>query len=328
MAMTLVEASKYSNDVLQVGVIEKLVYLDPVLEKLPFKDIKGNGLTYDVEATMSSASFYAVGDTWTESTSTVDQHTAVTTILGGDADVDNFLKATRSDVQDLMGEQINKKIKAIKKTYMEMFFYGYKTGGGADSKGFDGLHYLIRSQTSPYVNTINVATVSGTEVALSLAKLEEAVDSVKWGKPDMILMSKQMRRNTNKYLRSVGGYTSEAFQGKTVQTLFDIPLRVSDYISITETCNKDYGDGTYGHDYALGTGLATTDSATSIFVLQFAPEAVCGIQSDGTIKVEKLGSLEVKDAERTRIKWYPGLMLQNIVTVAKVGGIKNDTAAA
>ena len=34
MAMTLVEASKYSNDILQVGVIEKLVYQDPILEKL------------------------------------------------------------------------------------------------------------------------------------------------------------------------------------------------------------------------------------------------------------------------------------------------------
>ena len=34
MALTLVEASKYSNDVLQIGVIEKLVYQDPILERL------------------------------------------------------------------------------------------------------------------------------------------------------------------------------------------------------------------------------------------------------------------------------------------------------
>lgn len=328
MAMTLVEGTKYSNDILQVGVIEKLVYQDPILERLQWKDIRGNGLTYDVEATMSSANFYAVNDDWNESTSTVDQHTAVTTILGGDADVDNFLKATRSDLQDLMGEQINKKIKAIKKAYMEMFFYGYKTGGGADSKGFDGLQYLIRSQTSPYINTVNVATVSGTEVALSLTKLEEAVDSVKWGNPDLILMSKQMRRNINKYLRGVGGITYMDAANGRVQELFGVAVAVSDYISNTETCNKDYDDGTYGHDYALGTGLGTTDNATTIFVLQFAPEAVCGIQTDGTIKVVPIGDLEGKDGQRTRIKWYPGLMLQNIVTVAKVGGIKNDTAAA
>jgi len=96
MALTLVEGSKRSNDILQVGVVEKLVYQDPILERLQFKDIKGNGLTYNIEATMSGAGFYAVGDNWVESTSTVDQATAVTTILGGDADVDNFLQATRS----------------------------------------------------------------------------------------------------------------------------------------------------------------------------------------------------------------------------------------
>ena len=104
MALTLVEASKYSNDVLQRGIIELIVKDDPILDRLPFKDIVGNGLTYDVETTMSGADFYSVGDTWVESTGTVTQHTAHTKILGGDADVDNYLKATRSNVQDLMAE--------------------------------------------------------------------------------------------------------------------------------------------------------------------------------------------------------------------------------
>ena len=135
MAMTLVEASKYSNDVLQKGVIELLVKDDPILERLQFKTIKGNGLTYNVETTMSGADFYAVGDTWVESTSTVTPTTAVTTILGGDADVDNFLKATRSDTNDLMGEQIDAKIKTIRRTFNETLLYGYVT---TETKRFDG----------------------------------------------------------------------------------------------------------------------------------------------------------------------------------------------
>jgi len=36
--------------------------------------------------------FYDVGDTWTESTPTFDQKIANLKIMGGDADVDNFLK--------------------------------------------------------------------------------------------------------------------------------------------------------------------------------------------------------------------------------------------
>ena len=62
MAMTLVEAAKYSNDVLQKGVVELLVKDDPIMEPLQFKDIKGNGLTYNEETTLSGADFYDVGE--------------------------------------------------------------------------------------------------------------------------------------------------------------------------------------------------------------------------------------------------------------------------
>ena len=57
MSYTLVEAAKYSNDKLQVGIIEKLVYDDPIFGKLKFKDIKGNGLTYNVETTLPDINF-------------------------------------------------------------------------------------------------------------------------------------------------------------------------------------------------------------------------------------------------------------------------------
>ena len=320
MALTLVEAAKYSNDILQVGVIEKLVYQDPILEKLQFKDIKGNGLTYNVEATLSGAGFYAVGDTWVESTSAVDQATAVTTILGGDADVDNFLRATRSDVQDLMGEQITAKIKAIKKKFMEMFYYGYLA---VDAKGFTGLHGLIYSTVATYPNTVTDGATGNPGSTFSMTQLEKAIDWVKSGAPSLIMMSKNMRRLINKYLRGVGGLTyQDAAQGR-IQELFGIPVGVSDYISDTEDCTKDYGPAAganeFGHDYTMGTPY-TASVGTSIFVLQFAPDAVCGIQSM-PITVDQIGKLETKDAERVRIKWYPGLMLQNIITSSKVTGI-------
>lgn len=323
MALTLVEAAKYSNDILQVGVIEKLVYQDPILEKLQFKDIKGNGLTYNVEYSMSGAGFYSVGDTWNESTQVLAQTTATTTIIGGDADVDNFLKATRSDVNDLMGEQITAKIKAIKKTFMEMFIYGYVT---VDTKGFSGLHTLISSSTAPYANTVAVATSSGTGILLSMERLEKAVDMVKSGKPGLIVMSKAMRRAINKYLHGVGGITYVDAANGRVQELYGVPVAVSDYISDDEDATTAYGTNeaaaaVYGHSYTDGIALGTTsDSSTSIFVLQFAPDAVCGIQSM-PITTTPIGALETKDADRVRIKWYPGLMIQNIVTCSKVTGV-------
>lgn len=329
MALTLVEASKYSNDILQVGVIEKLVYKDPILERLQFKDIKGNGLTYDVEATMSGAGFYAVGDVWVESTSVVEQLTAVTTILGGDADVDNFLKATRSDLQDLMGEQITAKIKAVKKKYMTMFYYGWNGTTPVDTKGFTGLHGLIKETNVSYPNTVTDGATGNPGSTFSLSQLEKAVDYIKSGQGELIMMSKNTRRLINKYLRGVGGITyRDAAQGR-IQELFEIPVGVSDYISDTEDCTKDYGPAAganeFGHDYTQGTPY-TASTSTSIFILQFAPDAVCGIQSL-PITTEKLGPLETKDAERVRIKWYPGLMFQNIVASSKVTGIDAVTQA-
>jgi len=318
MALTLVEAAKLSNDILQAGVIELIVKDDEILQRLQFKDIKGNGLTYNVETTMSGADFYQVGEVWVESTSTVTSATAVTTILGGDADVDNFLKATRSDVNDLMKEQIDAKTKAIKKAFMDTFFYGYVT---TETKKFDGLHYLLRSET---YNTVAVGT-SGVPAALSLTEdLEKAIDMVKNGKPDLIVMSKQMKRNINKYLLGQGGVTMGETQGGMLAKLFNIPIAISDYISDDESCTKDYGTG-YGHDYALGTGLATDENATSIFILQFAPQACCGVQSL-PITVEKEIVLETKDALRRRIKWYPSVMVQSIISCSKVTGISNAEA--
>jgi len=317
MALTLVEASKYSNDVLQRGIIELLVKDDPVLERLQFKDIKGNGLTYNVETTMSNAQFYDVGDTWVESSSVVTPATAFTKILGGDADVDNFLKKTRSDQNDLMGEQIDAKIKALRWAFNLQLLYGYAT---TETKAFDGIQYLLRSTT---YNTVTVASVTETPAALSLAKVEEAIDMVKNGKADMLLMSKALRRYINKFLNGVGGITKTDIQGKTVQTLFDVPVAVSDYVSNGESCDLDYNSSNYGHNYADGTGLGDDDGATSIFVLQFGPKALCGVQSL-PITTEKFDKLETKDASRVRIKWYPSIMLQSIISCAKVTGIDYD----
>jgi hypothetical protein len=324
MALTLVEAAKYSNDVLQRGVIEKIVYDDPIFERLPFVDILGNGLTYNVEKTMSGASFYAVGDTWSESTSEVDQLTATLKIMGGDADVDNFLKATRSNVNDLMQEQIDAKIKALRDLFHRCLWYGYAT---ADANHFDGVHYLVRSSTSPYNNTVAVATTSGTPVALSLERLEKAIDLCKDG-ADLIVMSKLMRRYINKYLNGVGGITKTEIMGKTVQTLFDVPVVTDDRVSDDESADLAYGTneaGTtvYGHNYADGIAIGDDDNATSIFVVKFAPYALCGCQNSAPV-TEDVGKLENKDAERLRIKWYASVMLQKIITCAKVTGVDPD----
>jgi hypothetical protein len=113
LALTKVEAAKLTQDMLLRGVIETIVKESELLDYLPFMDVTGTAVTYNREATMPAASFYDVGDTWTEATPTFTQVTAALKILGGDADIDNFLQATYADPNDLEAEVIASRSKAV-----------------------------------------------------------------------------------------------------------------------------------------------------------------------------------------------------------------------
>ncbi len=113
MPLTLAEAAKLSNDMLQRGVIETIIEESPMLRYLPFLSVEGNAFKYNQENTLGGASFYAVNATWTEATATFTQKSASLAILGGDADVDNFLQATYADPNDLEAEVIASRAKAV-----------------------------------------------------------------------------------------------------------------------------------------------------------------------------------------------------------------------
>ena len=85
---------------------------------------------------MPSASFYDPGDTWTEATPTFTQVTASLKILGGDADVDNFIQQTYADPNDIEAEVIASRAKSVAYKYNAAFITG---DSAVDTKSFDGL---------------------------------------------------------------------------------------------------------------------------------------------------------------------------------------------
>src|SRR5574341_2189610 len=193
MALTLAEAAKLSNDVLLTGVIETIIKDSPVLQRLPFIEIVGNGLTYNRENAAASAAFFDVGDTWTESTPTFTQQTVVLKIMGGDADIDNFLIATRSNLQDLEAAVVELKAKAVRQLFEQTFVTGDIT---ANAKAFDGLDRLTDAAQS-----LSMGANGGS---LTLDKMDEVIDLVKGGKPEILLMSRRSRRILNKLARNSG----------------------------------------------------------------------------------------------------------------------------
>ena len=147
MAVTLTEGAKLSNDIVLKGVIGTIVKDSPILQRLPFIDLVGNALTYNRE-NAAGANWFAVGDTWTEGTPTFTQVTATLKILGGDADVDQYLATTRSNVQDLETAVVELKAKAVRQEFEDVFI----SGDGTANK-FTG----IRSSVIPG-QTISMGT--------------------------------------------------------------------------------------------------------------------------------------------------------------------------
>ncbi len=140
--------------------------------------------------------------------------------------------------------------------------------------------------------------------SLTLAKLDELIDAVRPGRPELLLMSKRTRRKL-KDLRRSAGYmleTSVDQFGQQVETYDGIPLIVDDFVSDAKT---------------VGTGT----NMSTIYALKFGVGAgVTGLENGG-IQIERVGELETKDATRTRIKWYAGLALFSELGAAKLEGI-------
>jgi hypothetical protein len=306
MALTLAEASKLSNDMLLQGVVETIVKDSPILQNLPFIEIVGNGLTYNQENILPSIDFYDVGDTWDESTPTFEQITANLKIMGGDADVDNFLKATRSNVQDLETAVIELKAKALQDKFEDTIIYG---DSSQNAKQFDGLKKLIDTASA----SDQVIAMGDTGATLTLAKLDELIDAVKGGKPHMLLMSRRSRRKINALVRAAGGMmdTDRDTWGNFVQLWDGVPIGVNDWILDT-------------HVLVDGLETATTGGTCStIYAIQFGEGALCGLTSPGFLQVEPIGSLENKDASRTRVKWYCSLALFSSIKAAALIGVQD-----
>lgn len=306
MALTLTEAAKLSNDILLQGVIEETIYDSPILQVLPFVEVVGNALTYNRENALPTIDFYDVGDTWVESAPTFSQITATLKIMGGDADVDNYIKGTRSNVQDIEAAVIALKAKALAHKFDEMFIYG---DTDVDTKQFNGIRDII-DLTTPGSQVVVMGAAGAT---LTLDKLDQLIDKVKGGTPDMLLMSKRSRRKINSLARTAGTNLTvrEGLLGQFVQEYNGIPIGVNDWILDTHTVASSKETGTIG------------DTCSVIYALRFGEGSLCGITGPGGMNVERIGQLETKDATRTRIKWYTSICLFSTVSVAALIGVKD-----
>src|SRR3989337_3035532 len=202
MALTLTEAGKYSTNQVLVGVAEITMDQNPLLGLLPFTPIRGNALQYQRELAASAPTFIAAGGTVTEGVPTTSLITTALKILIGDADIDNFLRVTRSKDQDLRAELLAMKARNFADTWGDAAIYGSIDPAGP-----------------PPVPGVGPFTL-----------LRELVDLIR-PRPTVLLMSRRTRRGIQKLAVSQGwdlALPNVAGIDRQVQTLHAVPITTSD----------------------------------------------------------------------------------------------------
>jgi hypothetical protein len=298
MALTLLEAEKYSTDVLRKGVIEVFSRNSAVFELLPFMEIAGNSYAYNVEETLPGIAFRGVNEGYVESAGVINQEAEKLTILGGDVDVDKFLAQTRGNVNDLRAIQTEMKSKALSLEWTRTFFKG---DSATDANAFDGLEKRVTGN--------QIIDAGG---AITLEKLDELIDAVE-GEPDVLFMSKAMRRKVKALLQASQHYieSGEDSFGRPVTTYGGVPIRVIE--------TDGAGAEILGFTELAPDGV-TADTA-SIYAVKFgADQYVSGLRN-GSVNVRDLGEIDAKPVYRTRIEFYSGLAVFHPRAVARLAGV-------
>ena len=89
-----------------------------------------------------------------------------------------------------------------------------------------------------------------------------------------------------------------------VQFYDGIPVEINDYISDAQT-------------------VGTSTDCSTMYGAQFGEGALVGLTGPGGLQVERVGSLETKDATRIRVKWYVSMALFNTLKLAKLTGVRD-----
>lgn len=304
MPLLKAEADKLSNNELVSGVIEEIIEKDDLFAVLPFVGTNGKAYVYnrETDANLTTGDgmpqFADPNDTIVEGAASFKEITTRLRILIGDVDVDKFLQETESDTNNQKAEQIKAKAKALARLYRHALING---DSGTNSKQFDGLIAMLDAGNQNY-NAKQSIAVGG---ALTLTKLDELLDAVPYG-ADCIMMHPATIRSFRTLMRAAGGttaseYMMEAF-GRPMLTHNGVPIITNEYIP-----NDTEGDGTY----VFALRLNESDGLHGLY----------GGASAG-IRIEEIGTVQNKDATRTRLKWYAGLALKSTRSLAALTGVK------
>ncbi|MER9176322.1 phage major capsid protein [Mesorhizobium sp. M0955] len=299
MPLLITEAEKLSQEDMERGVIEEIIDKDELFALVPFMHVTDKTYTYVREGALPAAEFMDPYDDFEESAATFEEVSTKLKILGGDILLDKFTTATQSALNDQVGIQLQKKAKAINRTFRNTLVNG---DSAVNAKSFDGIKKL-----TPAGQTL----IAGTNgAAISPAMLDELKDAVKYG-ADVLMMRQGTWRALREIMRQMGGNTGDMIQipnfGHPVRAYDGTPVIINDFLTADEVQGAE-------------------NESCSVYALRLnEADGFHGIYggANAGVQLEDIGTHQTKDARKWRVKWYAGTALKATHSVARLKGITN-----
>ena len=317
MTVTLAESAVISTNQLARGIIETFIQESPILDRIPFIEIQGNAYAFNSEGTLPTVAYRAVNEAYPESTGTFKQTTESLYILGGDADLDNFIQQTRSNLNDQRAEQTVMKVKALSYAYQDSFFNG---DNDTNNKSFNGLKKRLTGKQvlDADTNGLRILGDGKEDIFKFFDKLDELCASVNGlnGSNGALYTNAAIIAKIRSAARHVSAdvFVQNDVAGKRSVMWNGIP--------ILDAGSTPAGEAVLGLDETQGTASNTG----SIYAVRFAQgEGDTGIigLTNGGVMVKDLGELQEKPSKRTRIEFYTGLALFGAKGAARLKGVIN-----
>jgi hypothetical protein len=307
----MAEAGKVTRP-LTTGLQWKIIEEQPLLDFIQWKTLPGSSYEWFEESDLPTAAWRAVGGTWTADTGIIAPRLEHVAILGGEMEIDVFIKDTQGDkFPGFFKHQAEMKMRAAQQEWLATLFEG---DVGVDPNQFDGLRVRATESSMDF----DMSGSGSTDVAaLTLAKLDEILDAVHGRNSQKILcMNQFLRRKVSALVRAAGQareMVDRANFGEQLVGYSGTPMIViqkeHDQSSILDF-DEDTGDG--------------GDDAASLYCIKFGNEEdVFGILAPGgawelrTITPEQ----EATPRDLQRISVYVGLVTAHPRAFARLNSI-------
>jgi hypothetical protein len=306
MGLTLLEAAKSERDPARLAVIRELAEGE-LISVIPFQNVEGEGVFYDVEAELPAVGFRGVNESLDATYGVLNPQAEKLKIMGAEIDVDTAIIDMRGP--QAIADQVQMKVRSMRLTFEDQLINGDES---ANPRAFDGLRRRIN------VGSSQAISMGG---ALSLSALDELIDACDAaGGQKVLIMNKKMRRRLNTASRnsSIGGfinYTQNEF-GRSVTQYGDVPIIVTDVNAQNQAVQP----------------FTEASSSTSIYCVAFGDLFTTALQGRARGQfgpsVRALGEVPDAPVDRTRIEWYCAMAVYNGRSAARLYGVTDAAVVA